>query len=39
LRNATVRKVLDGIIGVTKRDRALLLGSAAPGEFAGEIDE
>jgi len=38
-RNATVRNVLDWIIGVTKRDRALLLGSAAPGGFAGEIEE
>ncbi|MGH8136839.1 MAG: LysR family transcriptional regulator [Steroidobacteraceae bacterium] len=28
-RNATVRKVLDWIIGVTKRDRRTLLGSAA----------
>lgn len=38
-RNATVRKVLDWIIGVTKHDRALLLGSAAPGETAVEIEE
>jgi DNA-binding transcriptional LysR family regulator len=30
-RNTTVRKVLDWIVGVTKRDRHVLLGSAPPG--------
>jgi len=38
-RNATVRKVLDWIIGVTKHDRALLFGSSALGEIAAEIEE
>lgn len=38
-RNATVRKVLDWIIGVTKHDSEVLLGSAAPTEIAGEAEE
>jgi DNA-binding transcriptional LysR family regulator len=38
-RNATVRKVLDWIIGVTRQDRALLFGSTAAGEIAAEIEE
>ena len=38
-RNATVRKVLDWIIGVTKQGGDALLGSAAPSGFAGETEE
>jgi DNA-binding transcriptional LysR family regulator len=38
-RNATVRKVLDWIIGVTRRDASTLLGAPTRGGRSGEFSE
>jgi hypothetical protein len=38
-RNATVRKVLDWIIGVTRRDASTLLGAPMRGGRSGEFSE
>ena len=38
-RNATVRKVLDWIIGVTRRDASTLLGAPTRGGHSEEFSE